>query len=99
MQKRVSGQPIIIKTPVLRTRIVADHKQVKNSPPMKEIPAKAGVEQVEKRPTWGSQPILQYIVIKKDAQMQSSQNKGPLVSINSVPKCKVPSIRARLGGL
>ena len=52
--KNVSGQPIIIKAPVLRMRIVANLKQVKSSrPPMKKIPAKAGVEQVENAPLWG----------------------------------------------
>jgi hypothetical protein len=30
---------------------------------------------------------------QKGAQMQLSQNMGPLPSINSVPKCKVPGIR------
>jgi hypothetical protein len=27
--------------------------------------------------------------------MQSSQNRGSMPSVNSVPRCKIPSIRAR----
>jgi hypothetical protein len=85
-KKYVSGQPIIIKIPVLRTRIVADLKQVKSSLPMKKVSAKAGCRTSQKRPAMGGRSAnITIYSHQKDAQMQSSQNRGSLPSINSVP--------------
>ena len=62
---------------------------------MKKVPAKADVERVENAPPWGKSANITIYSHQKGAQMQSSQNRGSLPSINSVPKCKIPSIRAR----
>jgi hypothetical protein len=59
--------------------------KVDNSPQTKKIPAKAGVEQVENVPTWGSQLILQYY------SHQKRRSDAVIPKYGSVAKYKLRS--------